>query len=199
MNLPNRLTISRIIMIPFILVFMLPFSFLNENSGWNVFVHNYGMIFAVILFTFASITDTMDGQIARKRGIVTNMGKFLDPIADKLLVTTVLIALVDLNKITAWVAIIVISREFIVTGIRLLAADKNVVISASYIGKVKTVVQIIAIIIVMLSSQIAIFFPTWSGLPYIDIIASIVLFIAVVLTLVSGYDYLKKNLHFIKE
>lgn len=199
MNLPNKLTISRIILIPFILVFMLPISFLNEKSALNIFIQNYGMIIAVILFAFASITDTMDGQIARKRGIVTNMGKFLDPIADKLLVTSVLIALVQLNKITAWVAIIVISREFIVTGIRLLAADKNVVISASNIGKIKTVVQIIAIIIIMLSIQITILFPTWSGLTAVKTIADIVLLFAVVLTLVSGYDYLKKNLRFIKE
>lgn len=199
MNLPNKLTISRIILIPFILVFMLPISFLNEESALNIFIQHYGMIIAVILFAFASITDTMDGQIARKRGIVTNMGKFLDPIADKLLVTSVLIALVQLNKITAWVAIIVISREFIVTGIRLLAADKNVVISASNIGKIKTVVQIIAIIIIMLSIQITILFPTWSGLTAAKTIADIVLLLAVVLTLVSGYDYLKKNLRFIKE
>ena len=199
MNLPNKLTISRIILIPFVLIFMLPISFLGDQSPYNIFIRDYGMIFAVVLFGFASITDTMDGQIARKRGIVTTMGKFLDPIADKLLVTSVLIALVELGKISAWVAIIVISREFIVTGIRLLAADKNVVISASKIGKVKTVVQIIAIVIIMLSAQVELFFTGWTGLPYVKITASVILFLAVVLTLVSGYDYLKKNLHFIKE
>ena len=199
MNLPNKLTITRIILIPFVLLFMLPISFLGEQSTYNIFIHDYGMIIAVILFGFASITDTMDGQIARKRGIVTTMGKFLDPIADKLLVTSVLIALVELNKISAWVAIIVISREFIVTGIRLLAADKNVVISASNIGKVKTVVQIIAIVIIMLESQVELFFKGWAGLPYIATTANFILFLAVALTLVSGYDYLKKNLHFIRE
>jgi CDP-diacylglycerol--glycerol-3-phosphate 3-phosphatidyltransferase len=199
MNLPNKLTITRIILIPFVLFFMLPLSFLSAESAYNVFIHDYGMIIAVFLFGFASITDTMDGQIARRRGIVTTMGKFLDPIADKLLVTSVLIALVDLNKISAWVAIIVISREFIVTGIRLLAADKNVVISASKIGKLKTVVQIIAIVIIMLESQAELFFKGWAGLPYIATGANIILYLAVALTLVSGYDYLKKNLHFIKE
>jgi len=199
MNLPNKLTITRIILIPFVLFFMLPISFLDAHSYYNTFIHNYGMIIAVVLFGFASITDTMDGQIARKRGIVTTMGKFLDPIADKLLVTSVLIALVDLNKISAWVAIIVISREFIVTGIRLLAADKNVVISASNIGKIKTVVQIIAIVIIMLESQVEIFFKGWAGLPYVSTVANIILFLAVALTLISGYDYLKKNLHFIRE
>lgn len=199
MNLPNKLTISRIILIPFVVLFMLPIPFLGAQSSYNIFIQNYGMIIAVVLFGFASITDTMDGQIARKRGIVTTMGKFLDPIADKLLVTSVLIALVELNKISAWVAIIVISREFIVTGIRLLAADKNVIISASNIGKIKTVVQIIAIVVIMLESQVAIFFKGWAGLPYIKTSADIILFLAIVLTLVSGYDYLKKNLHFIRE
>lgn len=199
MNLPNKLTVFRIILIPFILIFMLPLSFLGDESGWNVFVLQYGMIIAVVLFIFASITDTMDGQIARKRGIVTTMGKFLDPIADKLLVAAVLVALVELKAISAWVAIIVISREFIVTGIRLLAADKNVVIAASYIGKIKTVIQIIAIVFVMLAVQTAMFFPKWNGLPIVDRVADILVFIAVIMTILSGYDYLKKNLHFIRE
>ncbi len=199
MNLPNKLTISRIILIPFILFFMLPISFIGQDSWWNKFVSEFGMIFAVILFGIASITDTMDGQIARKRGIVTNMGKFLDPIADKLLVASVLIALVQLNQITAWIAIIVIFREFIVTGIRLLAADKNVVVSASNIGKVKTVVQIIAIVIIMLNIQVSITFKGWVGLSYLSMFSNIILFAAVILTLWSGYDYLKKNLHYIRE
>lgn len=199
MNLPNKLTISRILMIPFILVFMLPIAFFDSDSIWNTFVYEYGMIIATVIFGFASLTDTVDGQIARKRGIVTNMGKFLDPIADKLLVTSVLIALVQLNRITAWVAIIVIFREFIVTGIRLLAADKNVVISASRIGKIKTIIQIIAIIAIMLSTQISISFPDWAGIPYIERISLFILLLAVILTLLSGYDYLKKNLKFIKE
>lgn len=199
MNLPNKLTVTRIILIPFILFFMLPIAFLKIDEGWNLFVKEYGMMIAVVLFGIASITDTMDGQIARKRGIVTNMGKFLDPIADKLLVTSVLVALVQLNQITAWIAIIVISREFIVTGIRLLAADKNVVIAASNIGKVKTVVQIIAIVVIMLNIQIATTFNTWEGLDYLQKFSDLVMFLAVILTLISGYDYLKKNLQFIKE
>lgn len=198
MNLPNRLTILRIILVPFVLLFMLPLEFLGDNP-WNSFITSYGIIIAIFLFTIASVTDTMDGQIARKRGIVTNMGKFLDPIADKMLVTSVLIALVDLGRISSWVAIIIICREFIVTGIRLLAADKNVVIAASYIGKIKTVVQITAIILIMISLQLTVFLPDWSGLKFVNITADIVMAIAVIITLISGYDYLKKNLHFIKE
>ena len=157
------------------------------------------MIIALVLFSIASITDTVDGYLARKYKIVTNIGKFLDPIADKLLVASVLIALVELERITSWVAIIIISREFIVTAIRLLAAEKKVVISASYIGKVKTVVQIIAIIIIMINTQIEIFFPNWAGLTYTGVCSDIILFIAVALTLISGYDYLRKNIHFVKE
>ncbi|MHB1483890.1 MAG: CDP-diacylglycerol--glycerol-3-phosphate 3-phosphatidyltransferase [Saccharofermentanales bacterium] len=199
MNLPNKLTITRILLIPFILVFMLPITLLDPDSAWNTFVYQYGMIIATLIFGFASLTDTVDGQIARKRGIVTNMGKFLDPIADKLLVTSVMIALVQLNRITAWVAIVVIFREFIVTGIRLLAADKNVVIAASNIGKIKTIVQIIAIITIMLSTQISITFSDWAGVPYIEKFGAVILLLAVILTLLSGYDYLKKNLKFIKE
>ncbi len=159
MNLPNRLTILRIILVPFILVFMLPFRRLGMDIAWNNFVAEFGMIIATVLFLAASVTDTMDGQIARKRNIVTNMGKFLDPIADKMLVASVLVALVQLGRISAYAAIIIICREFIVSGVRLLAADKNVVIAASNLGKVKTVVQIVAIIAVMIAAQIDTFLP----------------------------------------
>jgi len=202
MNLPNKLTVLRIIMIPFILMFMMPLTFLGEQNTWNIFIEKYGMIFAVIMFLLASLTDTMDGQIARKRNLVTNMGKFLDPIADKLLVASVLIAFVQRvedSKITAIMAIIIISREFIVTGIRLLAADKNVVIAASNLGKVKTVVQVIAIIYVMIIMQISISFPTFEYLSYIQISAQVLMWIAVFLTIFSGFDYVKKNFGFIKE
>ncbi len=199
MNLPNRLTVLRIVLIPFILAFMLPFKRLGADNVWNVFVNNYGMIIATVLFLAASVTDTMDGQIARKRNIVTNMGKFLDPIADKMLVASVLVALVQLDRTSGYVAIIIICREFIVSGVRLLAADKNVVIAASKLGKVKTIIQIVAIIAVMISAQIIRFFPGHSILPYIDWATSALMFLAVVLTIISGYDYVKRNLHFISE
>lgn len=199
MNLPNKITMVRIFMIPFILIFMLPITIISDTSSWNVFINNYGMLIATILFFIASLTDTIDGQLARKQGIVTNMGKFLDPIADKLLVTSVLIALVQLNKISALAAIIIICREFIVTGIRLLAADKNVVISASNIGKIKTVFQIIAIIIVMLEIQLNISFSQSSFAPAIAVASQIMIWVAVILTIISGIDYMRKNLSFLNE
>lgn len=199
MNLPNKLTFMRIILVPFILLFMLPFTRIAHESAWNVFVSNYGMMIATFLFLVASVTDTMDGQIARKRGIITTMGKFLDPIADKLLVASVLIALVQLSKISAYVAIIIICREFIVTGVRLLAADNNVVIAASNLGKLKTVIQIIAIIAIMIEAQLNVMFSQWAFLSYSVWFTEGMMWIAVILTIVSGYDYVKKNMHFIKE
>ncbi len=199
MNLPNRITFVRIILVPFILLFMLPLSFLTPDAAWNRFVGGYGMLVAIFLFLIASVTDTMDGQIARKRGIVTNMGKFLDPVADKLLVASVLIALVQLGGISAVAAIIIICREFIVTGVRLLAADKNVVIAASSLGKWKTVMQIIAIIAVMTEMQLRAMVPDWTILSYTPWLTESLLWLAVILTILSGYDYVKKNLHYIKE
>lgn len=199
MNLPNKITMVRIFMIPFILLFMLPVSFVSETSAWNLFIKEFGMLIATILFFIASLTDTIDGQLARKQGIVTNMGKFLDPIADKLLVTSVLIALVQLNKISAIVAIVIICREFIVTGIRLLAADKNVVISASNLGKVKTVFQIIAIIIVMLEIQLSISFTNSPFSPAIFTVSQVMVWVAVLLTIISGIDYMRKNKSFLSE
>jgi CDP-diacylglycerol--glycerol-3-phosphate 3-phosphatidyltransferase len=199
MNLPNKITMVRIFMIPFVLLFMLPVSFIGKDSAWNVFIEDYGMLIATILFFIASLTDTIDGQLARKQGIVTNMGKFLDPIADKLLVTSVLIALVQINKISAIVAIIIICREFIVTGIRLLAADKNVVISASNLGKVKTVFQIIAIIIVMLEIQLSISFANSPFSPALFTVSQVMVWVAVLLTIISGIDYMRKNMSFLNE
>jgi CDP-diacylglycerol---glycerol-3-phosphate 3-phosphatidyltransferase len=201
MNLPNKLTILRIIMIPFILIFMLEITWMDNAliQIWNAFVFDYGMIIAVSLFLLASLTDTMDGQIARKRGMITNMGKFLDPIADKLLVASVLIALVQRNEVSAVIAIIIISREFIVTGIRLLAADRKFVIAASSLGKVKTVVQVVAIIYTMVGNQIVQAYPSLSVVPAILFSTHAVLWLAVVLTVISGYDYVRRNIQYIRE
>ena len=211
MNLPNKLTILRIVMVPLILVFILPISFISDDSAWNLFINDYGMIIAFVLFGIASLTDYIDGQIARKRGIVTNIGKFLDPIADKILVASVLIALVQLNKINTWIAVIIIGREFIVTAIRLLAADKGIMIAANNLGKVKTVVQIIAVLSIIIKSQLSITLSYMAketsviqillskSLPYIELTTNIILIITVVITVLSGYDYLKKNLNIIKE
>ena len=128
---------------------MLPLPQLGLFEKWNEFISFYGQIVALLLFAIASLTDFFDGKIARERNLVTNFGKFLDPIADKLLVISVLIAFVQLNRISALIPIIVIIREFIVTGIRLMASDKGVVIAASNLGKAKTVSQIVAILIIM--------------------------------------------------
>ncbi len=201
MNLPNKLTILRIFLVPFILVFMLPVPFaIPLFAGWNHFVTTTGQVLAILVFVVASLTDMLDGHIARSRNLVTNLGKFLDPIADKMLVVSVLIALVQLNRIHAIVAVIIIIREFIVTGIRLLASDKGVVIAASNLGKAKTVTQIIAITIMMLENLVILILkpaiPTIGS--WLFWIGDVAMLIAVIMTLVSGYDYLRKNMGFLK-
>ena len=132
MNLPNKLTILRAIMIPFFLVF------LYMSPGWSKWV-------ALVIFIAASLTDMLDGKIARKYNLVTNFGKFMDPLADKLLVCSALIALSDLNRIPAWIVIVIIARDFIISGFRLIAAEKGIVIAAGWWGKIKTTVQMIMV------------------------------------------------------
>lgn len=132
MNLPNKLTILRAIMIPFFLVF------LYMSPGWSKWV-------ALGIFIAASLTDMLDGKIARKYNLVTNFGKFMDPLADKLLVCSALIALSDLNRIPAWIVIVIIARDFIISGFRLIAAEKGIVIAAGWWGKIKTTVQMIMV------------------------------------------------------
>lgn len=171
MNLPNKLTILRVIMIPFFLVALLVESI------------PYGNWIAVSIFIIASLTDTLDGQIARKYNLVTNFGKFMDPIADKLLVCSALIALIELDRISAWVVIIIIGREFIVNGFRLVASDNGVVIAAGWWGKIKTVVQMIMIIVLICNFEGDIFV----------IIENILIYAALALTIISLSDYLIKN------
>lgn len=141
MNLPNKLTIARVIMIPLFLICL----YLNIGCGKYI---------AVGIFIIASLTDLLDGKIARKYNLVTNFGKFMDPLADKLLVCSALIALVDLNRIAAWIVIIIIAREFIISGFRLVASDNGVVIAASYWGKFKTAFQMITIIMLVLNLNV---------------------------------------------
>ena len=203
MNLANKLTLSRIFMVPIFMVFVIPFpewvlqsSYLqfmqSQLTSTNNFILHYGNYIAAIFFIIAASTDGVDGYIARKRKQVTKFGKFLDPIADKLLVTAALIALVERNAITGngvsgWAAMIIIGREFIVTGLRLIAAGEGIVISASNLGKIKTVAQMIAISAALLNN-----FPfslLWPDLPF-DRLAML---IAVIITIYSGYDYLVKN------
>lgn len=198
MNLPNKITLSRIFLIPIFMLFIIPFpdwvlsssylKFINPQlTGINDFIRNYGNYFAAVLFIIAASTDGVDGYIARKRKQVTRFGIFLDPIADKLLVTAALIALVERNEVTGWAAMVIIAREFIVTGLRLVASGEGIVIAASNWGKIKTVTQIVAIAASLLKNfpiSLVVDFP-------FDRYAML---IAVLITIYSGYDYMIKNL-----
>lgn len=176
MNLPNKLTVLRMIMIVPFVVFMLT-DIAGDMSKW----------IALALFVVASLTDLLDGHIARKYNLVTNFGKFMDPLADKLLVCAAMICLVETGKIPSWVVIIIISREFIISGFRLIASDNGIVIAASYWGKFKTVFQMIMIVLMI------------ADIAAIQIVTQIVMWIALVLTVVSLIDYLKKNWHVMGE
>jgi len=160
MNLPNKLTLLRIFMIPIFLLF-----FLIRIP--------YGQYIATVIFIIAASTDGLDGYIARKRKQVTNLGKLMDPLADKLLITAALIVLVDLGQIPGWIAFIIIGREFFVTGLRTIAAAEGVIIAASKLGKLKTVSQILAITVTLLN------------LPF----GKYLMYLAVIFTLWSGFDY----------
>ncbi|MBO4688923.1 MAG: CDP-diacylglycerol--glycerol-3-phosphate 3-phosphatidyltransferase [Clostridiales bacterium] len=207
MNLPNKLSLTRIILVPIILLFMLPIHIGSwAPVAWNDFINEYGMIVAAVLFVIASITDLVDGKIARKYNLITNLGKFLDSLADKMLVISVLIALVDLNRISAvWVCIIVL-REFAVTGIRMLASAQGVVMAAKMIGKIKTVTQMIAITYLMFESLlIKIFHAILSSAEvsditnYVQIVGNILFIGCVIMTVISGMDYVLNNLKYFKE
>ena len=140
-------------------------------------------IIAAVIFIAASLTDMLDGKIARKYNLVTNFGKFMDPLADKLLVCSALIALVDLNKIAAWIVIIIIAREFIISGFRLVASDNGVVIAASYWGKFKTTFQMLMIIYLVVDLQFA----------YAKVVGMVLVYVALALTVISLVDYIAKN------
>ncbi|MEG1603831.1 MAG: CDP-diacylglycerol--glycerol-3-phosphate 3-phosphatidyltransferase [Cloacibacillus sp.] len=173
-NLPNMLSLSRVFLVPVILVFLTLRTQFGFVDGTNI---NIGDIIAGIVFIIASITDAADGYIARKRNIITNMGKFIDPLADKILVIAVLTALVDLHRFPAWMLVVIISREFIVSGLRMVAASEGVVVAASKGGKLKTVSQIIGIVMLLFN------------IPG----AMAVMWIAVILTVWSGVDYVVKG------
>lgn len=171
MNLPNKLTVTRVILIPFFV-----FSLLYQNGNSMTFRY-----IAAAIFIIASLTDLLDGKIARKYNLVTNFGKFMDPLADKLLVCSALIALIELGQLPAWMVIIIISREFIISGFRLVASDNGVVIAASYWGKFKTTFQMIAVILLIIHH------------PSLALIADICVWIALALTVISLVDYILKN------
>lgn len=170
MNLPNKLTLARVVMIPFFVVFLLT-NWGGSASKW----------IALAIFIVASLTDLLDGHIARKYNLVTNFGKFMDPLADKLLVCAAMICLVETGKLPAWIVIVIISREFIISGFRLVASDNGIVIAASYWGKFKTTFQMIAVILLIVN------------LPTLTLITNLCVWAALVLTVVSLVDYLFKN------
>ena len=172
MNLPNKLTILRTLMIPVFLFFLL-----TDCAG------DYSKWIAVVVFILASLTDFLDGHIARKYNLVTNFGKFMDPLADKLLVCSALICFTAMDKLAAWITIVIIAREFIISGFRLVAADNGIVIAASYWGKFKTVSQMILIILMIMDIQNSVF----------QTLITVFIVIAVALTIISLVDYIVKN------
>ncbi|WAH35342.1 CDP-diacylglycerol--glycerol-3-phosphate 3-phosphatidyltransferase [Alicyclobacillus dauci] len=190
MNLANRITLARIFLVPVVsLVLLIHYDF------WSITINHQtttgSEIIAALIFIVAASTDGLDGYIARKRQIVTNFGKFLDPLADKLLISAVLISLVQMHRLPAWVAIVIISREFAVTGLRLVAAAEGIVIAASKFAKLKTVTQIIAMVALIVNN-----FPfSVVGFPF----AEAMLYVMVVTTVLSGLDYFLKNKRIIRE
>ena len=178
MNLPNKLTIMRVILIPFFVFFMLA-----------PYFEGYGNYIAVAIFIVASLTDMLDGKIARKYNLVTNFGKFMDPLADKLLVCSAMICLIEKGSRASWIVIIIIAREFIISGFRLIASDNGIVIAASYWGKFKTVFQMLMVIVLILDIK----------LPAFEILGTVLTYIALILTVVSLIDYIVKNKDVLKE
>ena len=178
MNLPNKLTMFRVVLIPFFVFFLLA-----------PYFEGYGNYIALAIFIVASLTDLLDGKIARKYNLVTNFGKFMDPLADKLLVSAAMICLIDLGKLPSWIVIVIISREFVISGFRLIASDKGVVIAASYWGKFKTTFQMIMVIVLILDIQT----------PAFQLLGTVLIWIATILTIVSLVDYLAKNKDVLKD
>lgn len=178
MNLPNKLTVLRVIMVPFFVFFMLT----DVGGPANKWI-------ALILFCVASLTDMLDGKIARKYNLVTNFGKFMDPLADKLLVCSAMICMIEMGKLPAWIVIVIIAREFIISGFRLIASDNGIVIAASYWGKFKTNFQMFMIIMLIIDL----------GTSTAVMIENILIVIATALTIISLVDYLVKNKQVLSE
>ena len=170
MNTPNKLTVARMILVPFLVLFMLT----DLGGEANRYI-------ALAIFVVASVTDWFDGKLARKYNLVTNFGKFMDPLADKLLVCSAMICFIELDKLPAWIVIIIIGREFIISGFRLIASDNGVVIAASYWGKFKTTFQMVSVVLLILD------------IPALAFVTTICVWIALVLTIVSLVDYIYKN------
>ncbi len=177
MNLPNKITIFRVIMIPVFLVLLL------------VPGIPYGNWIAAAVFIIACLSDALDGYLARKNNLVTNFGKFMDPLADKLLVCSALICFVELSYMPAWIVIVIIAREFIISGFRLIASDNGVVIAASYWGKFKTTFQMIACILLIIQLPFS-----WA-----EVVEQVFIYLSLILTVVSLFEYIWKNKSVLKE
>ena len=171
MNTPNKLTIARMIIVPFLVIFLL--------TGWGGEANRY---ISLTLFVVASVTDWVDGYLARKNNLVTNFGKFMDPLADKLLVCSAMICMIDLKRLSAWFVIIIIAREFIISGFRLIAAENGIVIAANYWGKFKTASQMIMIILLILH---------FDGI--FVILEQIFIWLSLALTIISLITYIWQN------
>lgn len=185
MNLPNKLTVFRILLVP-VIVFVILSNYISLDYQTRRYI-------ATFIFIFASITDAVDGYIARKYNLQTNFGKFMDPLADKILVISIMIALMILPdsivQLNAWVVIIIISREFFITGFRILAAEQNIVISAGFWGKIKTIVQMLMVILLLLNINNI----------FLIYLSKILIFLSVILTIISAVDYTYKNREVLKE
>lgn len=172
MNLANKITLFRVLLVPIFMIVL--YSDINNSD-----------IYAALIFIIASFTDTLDGYIARSRNLVTNFGKFIDPLADKVLVATALILLVEQSKIPGWIVVIIIAREFTITGFRVIAASEGITIAASPWGKIKTITQLIAITLILLNN-----FPFSKFNIPVD---TIMLYLSLIFTIISGFDYIYKN------
>lgn|SRR5699024_2195752 len=172
MNLANKITFLRVIMIPFFMFFLLS----DISNGQSI---------AAVIFIIAAVTDGLDGYIARSRNQVTTLGKFMDPLADKLLVSAALISMIELGMVKSWIVVIIIAREFAITGLRVIAASEGITIAANWLGKIKTITQLLAIILLLLNNY-----------PFrlINIpLDQIMIYLAVIFTIISGVDYLYVN------
>ncbi|GAB4072632.1 CDP-diacylglycerol--glycerol-3-phosphate 3-phosphatidyltransferase [Barrientosiimonas marina] len=190
MNIPNQMTLSRILLIPiFMILLAIPFNWSEWSIGEAVLPVSH--FAAALLFIVAAATDWVDGYYARKYNLITNLGKFLDPLADKLLVAAALILLVEQGLAPGWITIIIISREFAVTGLRLVAAGEGIVLAAGNMGKLKTATQMIAIAVLLLHN-----FPfSYAGIPF----GLMMLYLSLIFTIISGVDYFVKNWHVMRD
>lgn len=187
MNLANRITIARMLLIPLFILFFAEYPlWLTENSSFFGFIHVYGTYFALGVFLLASATDKLDGYIARKYNQITNLGKLLDPLADKLLISVALIMMVQSGMVATWIAVTIIAREFVITGLRMVASEQGIALSADSLGKLKMVLQVIAIAAVLLDNY------PFQLITMIQVDQCLML-AAVALTIYSGIHYLLNN------